>query len=289
MSDDDIGGRAVGRSFRGRALQGADFSGKDVRGADFSGADLRGASFRDATFGVAPRHGAVFLGAAILASIAAGIAIGFAVERIRHRLSADQWDEVAEGGTVGLTLVVLVALIIWRGFDVAIKVVTVLYLAVLALNIVANFVWDDVEWMVVLRATVLVVFVVLAVTAGVLGRVIGGVFGAWSIALVAVLGGLASGRADGGGAGILVALSLVVISKRALRGDPRDRTLRWIVHRVVGRWGTRFVDADLAGADFTGADTGQCGVAGAKLDGVTWDPDQPLPVDIADDAVSKGR
>lgn len=280
MTDDDTSSRPDGPSFRGRSLEGADFSGQDLRGADFTGADLRSAKFREAQFGVEPRVGIAMLALGLLASVGAGVAIGLVIDQTRDRLTAEQWDELAEGGSIGLILIVLVGLIFWRGFDVAVKVVAALYVAVLAVNIVANLLWDEVEWLVVLRATALIVFLVLAITVGMLGRVIGGVFGAWSIALVAMLGGLASGQANGGIGGIVVAVSLVIISKRALRGDPRDRTLRRLAHWLVGRWGTRFVDADLSGADFTGTDASRCGVRGANLDGVMWDPDQPLPLDM---------
>jgi uncharacterized protein YjbI with pentapeptide repeats len=84
-------------------------------------------------------------------------------------------------------------------------------------------------------------------------------------------------------------VSLVLISKRAVRGDIRDRTLRRIVHRLLARWGTRFEDADLSGVDFTGADAGRCGVKGATLDRVIWDPKLPLPLDLPDDAIPEGR
>jgi hypothetical protein len=289
MTDEDSTKGPVGPPFRGGSLEGADFSGRDLRGADFTGADLASASFRDATFGVAPRVGSVLLALAMLAAIAAGAGIGWAVDRLRDRLSADQWDEVAGGGSVGLVLIVFIALILWRGFDFAIKIGAVFYLVVLVVNIVANLLWDDFEWVVAARTTALVLFIVLAITVGVLGRVVGGVFGAWSIALVAVLGGLASGRFDGGAGGIVIALSLVAVSKRAVRGDPRDRTLRRIAHWLVSRWGTTFADADLTGADFTGADTGRCSVGGATVDGVTWDPKKPLPPDLPDGAVVAGR
>jgi hypothetical protein len=289
MTDNDIGSRPVGESFRGRSLDGAEFAGADVRGADFTGASLRSASFRDARLGVAPRVGVVMLGLAILATIAAGLAIGWSVDQTRNRLSAEQWDEVAEGGTIVVVLVVLVVLVFWRGFDLAIRIGAVFYVLAVALNIVANFIWDEVEWLVVLRATALVVFIVFAIATGMLGRVVGGVFGAWSIAIVAILGGLASGRAEGGVGGIVIAVSLVLISKRAVSGDTRDRTLRRIAHRLVGRWGTKFIDADLTGADFTGTDAGRCGVKGAALDGVIWDPKKPLPLDLPDDALPQGR
>jgi len=182
-------------------------------------------------------------------------------------------------------VVALVVMIFWRGFDAAIKVVVVLYLVVVSVNIVANIIWDEVEWLVAVRATALIVFVTLAISVGVLGRMVGGIFGGWSIALVAALGGLASGRANGGIAGIVIAVSLVLISKRALRGDPRDHTIRRIAHRLVGRWGTQFVDADLTGADLTGVDTGRCSVKGATLDNVIWDPDKPLPIDMPEKTI----
>jgi hypothetical protein len=285
MTEDNSTKPPDGPSFRGRSLEGADFAGQDLRGADFTGADLRSANFRDAQFGVRPHVGVVFLGLALLASLCAGMAIGLVIEQTRERLSADQWDELAEGGSMGLILVLLVGLTFWRGIDFAMRVVIVVYVAVLAVNIVANLLWDEVEWLVALRATALIIFLALAITVGMLGRVIGGVFGAWSIALVAILGGLASGQTGGGAGGIVVAVSLVLISKRALRGDPRDRTLRRIAHQLVGRWGTRFVDADLTGADFTGTDASECGVRGATVDGVTWDPDLPLPLDLPESAV----
>jgi hypothetical protein len=184
---------------------------------------------------------------------------------------------------------VLVVVVFWRGFDRAIRIGVIVYALAVALNIVANVIWDEVEWFVVLRATALVVFIVLAIGVGMLGRVVGGVFGAWSIAIVAILGGLASGRAEGGMGGVVIAVSLVLISKRAVRGDMRDRTLRRFAHRLIRRWGTRFDDADLSGADFTGTDAGRCGVKGATLDGVIWDPDKPLPIDLPDDALPPGR
>jgi hypothetical protein len=288
MADGDIGSQSVGASFRGGSLDGVDFAGMDVRGADFTGASLRSASFRDAQLGVAPRIGVVMLGLAILAAVAAGIAIGWSVDQTRNRLSAEPWDEVAEGATIVVVLVVLVALVFWRGFDFAIRIGVIVYAVAVALNIVANLIWDEVEWVLALRATALVVFIVLAIVTGMLGRVVGGVFGAWSIALVAILGGLASGRADGGIGGLVIAVSLVLISKRALRGDTRDRTLCRFAHRLIRKWGTRFDGADLTGADFTGTDAGRCGVKGATLNGVIWDLAKPLPLDLPDDALPSG-
>ena len=272
--------KTVAQSFRGQNLEGADFSGKDVRGADFTGANLRSADFTNCKIGVAPRVGVVILGVALLVAIACGVAIGFAVNEMRDRVTSDEWDQVAEGGSIGITLLVLLGLIIWKGFDVAIKIAVAVYLALVAVNVVANLLADDFEWLVLVRATALVVFLVLAVVAGMLGRVVGGVFGVWSVVLVAVLGGLATGQSEGGIAGVVVAVSLALISKRAVRGDPRDRMLRTLGHRMIRNRGTQFVDADLTGADFTGTDAMRSDARGATVDDVIWDPDHPRPLDV---------
>jgi len=278
--DKRASGDAVMHSFRGQALDGADFAGKDLRGADFTGADLRSASFREAKLGVAPRVGAAILGLGILVAIGTGMIIGWSVDEIRQETTAEEWDEVATGGSLGVILLVLLGLIFWKGFDFAIKTIVIFYVVVAAINIVANLIWEEVEWLSLLRATALIVFVILAITAGLLGRVIGGVFGVWSVVLVAALGGLAIGQSEGGIAGIVVAMSSAIISKRAVRGDPRDRALMRIGHRLIRRWGTQFIDADLTGADFTGTDAMLCDARGATVTDVTWDPKLPRPVDV---------
>jgi len=71
-------------------------------------------------------------------------------------------------------------------------------------------------------------------------RAVGTQLPIWKLAIVVVV--------------VVVAVSLAVMSKRAVRGDPRDLTLRRVAHRLIGRWGTQFVDADLTGADFSGTD-----------------------------------
>jgi hypothetical protein len=273
------GQRLDGADLSGQDLQGADFSEADVRGAKFDGAILRSASFRDARIGVRPAVGIALLGLALVVAALAGSLIGWALADVGSRLSADETDEVAAGGSLVFMLVVLVGLILWKGFSTAIKLVVVVYAVLLAVNIIANLLFEEVEWVRAARATLLLAVLVAAITAGILGRVVGGVFGSWSIAIVAVLGGLASGRANGGIAGIVVAVSLVIISKRALRGDPRDTFLRGIAHRLTQRWGTSFVDADLTGADFTGTNASRCDLSGATLEGVSWDPEQGSLVD----------
>jgi len=79
VSDD----RTVAQSYRGGQFAGADFTGADLRSADFTNAKI----------------GVV----AILVAIACGVTIGWAVSEMRTRLTADEWDQFAEGGSVGIT------------------------------------------------------------------------------------------------------------------------------------------------------------------------------------------
>lgn len=102
-----------------------------------------------------------------------------------------------------------------EGARLAIKTIGVLYPVVAALNLVANLIREEVEWLSLLRAIALIVFVILAVTAGLRGREIGGVFGVWPVVLVAALGGLAIGQSESDIAGIIVAVNSALLSKRA--------------------------------------------------------------------------
>ena len=167
MSADDITPTSRGHSFRGRALEGADFSGADVRGADFTNADLRSASFRDARVGSVPWIRTGILSMAIAASAGAAVLIGLAVEGTNERLSSDHLDEVLVAGVVIVTLIVLVGVVSWRGFDPALKAAAVVYLALVVGTILANLIWEDVEWQAVIRATLVVwAFVFALVIAG---------------------------------------------------------------------------------------------------------------------------
>jgi hypothetical protein len=127
------------------------------------------------------------------------------------------------------------------------------------------------------RAVPLIALLVLflpAATAGILGRIVGGTFGAWAIVLVAAIGGLAAGRANGGIAAIVVGMLLVLISKRALANDARDRPMRYLAHRIATHRGTRFMDADLTRADFTGTKLSHSDMSSAVFRDTIWEPGQ---------------
>jgi hypothetical protein len=90
------------------------------------------------------------------------------------------------------------------------------------------------------------------------------------ILLVAVTAGLVAGRAGGGIGVIVVSVVIVMLSKRALRGDQRDRLIVRAAQRVIRLRSTSFARANLSGADFSGANIAHCDTTGALVEGVTW-------------------
>jgi hypothetical protein len=107
--------------------------------------------------------------------------------------------------------------------------------------------------------------------AGILGRVVGGVFGGWAIAIVSVTGGLAAGRVNGGLAAVVVTIILMFVSKRALEADDRDLLSHRLAQRIMARFGTKFTGADLTGANFADTALAQADLSEAVLDGAVWD------------------
>jgi len=270
MTPDDRPAVSRGKSFRGRALQGADFGGEDLRGVDFTGANLRSANFRDARVGPKLWIGAAILSTAMAAAVGAGVLIGLAVEGTRGRLSSGNPDEIMVAGVVIATLVVLVAMIVWRGFGSAFKVAAIVYVGLVAGTIMANLVWEDVEWQGVIRATLVILALVLGIWAGVISHLMVGLFGRWSLAGMTVLGAFASGQIEGGLTGIALAFSVTHFTHRVERGDLRDVALLAFAYGLVRRSGTRFVDADLTDTDFRGVDMNKCDITGANLEGALW-------------------
>jgi hypothetical protein len=259
-----------GKSFRDQDLTGADFTAADLRGADFSDARLVEADFTDARLGVRPITGLLILAGALLISIAAGLAIGDLAQLTRDRATSSDWREIFAGSLVVVVIVAFFAVLIMRGVRQGLRVFLVAFTVALVLDFaVVVIVTGEFRFR---ESFVLIVLFLLfgpAVVAGILGRIIGGTFGSWAIAGVAVAGAVSAGRVEGGAAAIVVSVTLVLVSRRALALDERDLLLRRLAHRIVTRRGTRFTGADLTGADFTATLIAHSDITQATLDGVT--------------------
>ena len=271
-----------GESFVGASLDGADFSGADVRAADFSGASLVDADFTNARIGVKPLTGALILAVAMLVSIAAGVVVGLLAAGMEQRITSAEWQDLL-GGIVLLVLIVLFfTVLIKHGIVRALKIFLLVVVVVVALDLIVVLIFGDPRYRDGLPVIGLLLMFGPAAIAGILGRVVGGVFGGWAIALVSVIGGLAAGRVNGGLAAIVVTIILMLVAKRALNADDRDLLGRRLAHRILTRHGTHFTGADLTGVSFAGTTLTQADLSRAALDGTIWDEGKgPLAVDSA--------
>jgi hypothetical protein len=263
------------RSFRGQNLDGGDFSGADVRGADFTDASLVDANFTDAHIGLSPLTGIVLLAVAVATAALAGVVIGWMASETRTRMFSGDWQATLGGASILLLVLVLFGFMIARGLYPALRAFAIAFVVVLTIDLVVAGLFGDLSLGLLARTIGLVVLFGLAVFTGIVARMVGGAFGPTVIVGVALIGGIAAGRASGGVGSIVVSLLLVIISKRALKADLRDRPVLVLVERIVQGGGTRFTGADLSSADFTGTKLGHSDMTDATLSGTIWDPEHP--------------
>ena len=259
-----------GKSFQGAKLDGADFAGADVRAADFSKASLVDADFTNARIGVKPLTGTLILGAAMLVSIAAGVVVGLLADGMQQRITSAEWQDLL-GGIILLVLIVLFFyMLLKHGIVRALKLFLVVAVIAVAIDFVVVLIFGEPHYRDGLPVIGLLLLFGPAAVAGIMGRVVGGVFGTWAIAIVSVIGGLAAGRVNGGLAAVVVTVVLVLVAKRALKADDRDLLSRRLAHRIMTRYGTHFAGADLTRANFAGTALTQADLSEAVLDGTVW-------------------
>jgi MFS family permease len=273
MAENFSGQNLRGRSFEGAQLDSADFTQSDVRGADFSRASLVGANFTDARMGVRTITGLVTLAGAIVVSVLAGVVVGNFAEVTREQASSSDWRDVFASVLMVLLIVSFIAILLLNGVSQAFRAFAVAIGLVVFIDFVVVYILaGEIRFRNAVPMIAMLLLFVPAVAAGILGRMVGGAFGAWAIAFVALVGGIAAGRAHGGLSAIAVSVILVLISKRALNGDARDDPMRLLGHRIVTRRGTRFMHADLTRANFTGTNPIHSDLYSAVTTDTIWEP-----------------
>jgi hypothetical protein len=265
-------------------LDGADFSEADLRGADFSDASLVGADFSNARLGVSPLTASLILIGALTVSIAAGVAVGLFAETTRQQAASSDWRDVFGGVLMAAVTLLFLGLLIVKGISSASRAFLIAIVVIIIVDFTVVYILaGELRLRNAVPLIALLVLVMPAATAGILGRMVGGTFGAWAIGIIAAVGGLAAGRAHGGIAAVAVSVLLVVISKRALSGDIRDGPMRYIGHRIASHRGTKFTGADLTRANFTGAMLVHSDMSSATVEGATWEiGQQPYVHDTSD-------
>ncbi len=269
-----------GESFAGASLDGADFSSADVRVAHIRVASLVDADFTNARIGVKPLAGALILIAAMLVSVLAGVVVGLLADGMEQRITSAEWQNLI-GGIALLALIVLFFyMLLKHGIVRALKMFLVVVIIAVALDLIVVTIFGEPRYRDGLPVIGLILLFGPAAVAGIMGRVVGGVFGSWAIAIVSVIGGLAAGRVNGGLAAVVVTVVLMLVAKRALKADDRDLLSRRLAQRIMARRGTNFTGADLTRANFAGTALTQADLSEAVLDGAVWDEGKgPLAVE----------
>jgi hypothetical protein len=267
---DHRGAKLRGADLSGAQLDRADFRGADLRAANLSTAHLAGADFRGARLGLRPMATVVLYSAALLVGVAAGAATGKTAEIVRERIATSEWQDVLSGGATLVVILLFLGALLLRGPKAALVTLLVALLVATIVNWTIASVYGEPRLDVTIQLIAVVLIVAAAFIAGIMGRVIGGSWGGAGILVIAVTAGIVAGRAGGGLVVIAVSVVIVMLSKRALKGDERDRLVIKVAQRIIHLRSTSFARADLTGANFSGTHISHCDTTGALVEGVTW-------------------
>ena len=279
MFDTDANSRWFrGRSHVGADLSGADLTGTDLRGVDFTHADLSGADLTRARLGLRPPWAVLLFVASLLIVAATGWLIGWTLRSLTDGFGGADWEEQFGRALAFVVLGLFVVCAIAFGLPRALRYGAVLFIGGLAVNYaVIAATSQDFDLARDGRVIGVVLLLAASMIAGGIARIVGGSAATWAIVVVGLTGGLAAGRGGGGVAGVVVSVLLVVLAKRALRLDQRDRQVRRLVHAIVSQHGTRFTNANLSEANLTGTRLALSDLTGADLRGAQLDDFEGWP------------
>lgn len=259
-----------GRSLAGAQLAAASLAGSDLRGADLSGADLHDADLRNIRSGMSRGWAALLIGGSLVFSILLGVVVGLCVRYLEGMYASDDPRERMVALYVVASLFVFVAAGIWRGLRFATSnVLPVTAALAVAAGLIAVISGSGTG----IGALVAFLFLVLAaaiVGLSVLVRAIAGVVGKLVFSIVAIAGGLAGGAMDGGLTAAMVAMGAMVMARRSTKLDASYPVLARITSAVACRGGTRFRNANLAGANLEHTRLVACDFRGANLRGTRF-------------------
>lgn len=208
----------------------------------------------------------VVLGSLML-SIALGAVVGFSVRYLQTMYVSDDVRHRMVVLYVVASLLVFLVAGIWRGLRfVARHVFPVTAALAIAMGLIAVISGTGTG----AGALLGLVFIALAavlVALSVLARATAGTTGKLVFAIVAVAGGLAGGATGGGLTAAVIAICAMVMARRSERIEPAYPFMAKATAAIASRGGTRFRDANLAGANLDHASLVACDFRGANLTG----------------------
>lgn len=239
----------------------------DLRGKNFEGAHFAGVDFSGARTGMRTGWKLLMVAAAFIISVALGVATGIGTSFLQGLLRSDEPRVVSLALNASAALLVLIIAAIWKGGEIATRLVLPIIAALILANAVIAVLTGVGTGAGAFAVLAFVLVGVAVIALGALVRAVAGEATALAFALVAIAGGLAGGFAGGGVAAAVVAIAAMLIGRRTLKAGASYPVLSRLALQVACRRGTRFRNADLSGADFSRADLRVCDFRGANLEG----------------------
>jgi hypothetical protein len=259
------------RDFSGESLAGADFSDADVRGANFSDADLVSAQFSRSRGGVPPLWAVAVVGVALLIAALVGIVAALATAAMAQRVeTGDAVDRFAVIviSAVGLTTITIATL---RSFRQPFLTGALASLLVLTVAVPILLIRGDFSLRVTAISIIWLVAIVGTFAVGAVARATAGIISPAAFIVVAVVGAATARTAGGTAFAILIAVSAMILAKRALADPDGVKMLHRGTHRFIHRRTTSYRRANLTDAVFTNATTGPSDFTDAVITGATFD------------------
>jgi hypothetical protein len=258
-------------SFANEKLVNTSFMESDLRGADFSNADLTGADLTRVKTGITPVNTAIIFMIAIVISMASSYGAMLAGTTVQTLIKSEDMKIKASGFA---SMFVILGFIFYYYLKGGLLVIKHLLLPIISLAILGGIIayYSGIgtgKGMFFLAGTLLMV--VIMVVIGTLARALAGMLSYTIIFILVASAGSIFGASIGGGiSATILALSCVLISKRALSGTKGFGGIRKIATIITVKWGTSFRNANLTNADFRGAIIYNADFTDADLSLVNW-------------------
>lgn len=260
-----------GESFKDEHLVNTSFKGSDLRGVDFSGADLTGADLSQVKTGIPPFKTFLIFFVTLVFSMLSGYIAMLAGNTIQEMLNSEDLKIKAAGG---ISIILIIAFIVYYYFKGGSSVLKHLLIPAFLLSIVIAVVayfsgLGTGRGMLFLCLSLLLV--VALITLGTIARALAGVLSSTILfVIVTASGSIFGSRVGGGLSATILALSCVLISKRALSGVKGFESLRRVASLITQKFGTSFQNANLTNANFSQAKIQNADFSNADLTSVNW-------------------
>lgn len=260
-----------GRCLREARLASASLAGLDLRGVDLTGADLHGADLSRIRSGMSRPWAALLVTGSLLLSIALGVLTGICARTLQSMYASDDVRQRFVAMFVVAALLVFLAGGIWRGVGFASRnVLPVTAALAIAAGLIAVISGTGTG----IGGLIALVFLALAaaiVVLSVVVRAIAGSVGKLVFSIVAIAGGLAGGAMGGGLTAAAAAIGAMLMARRSASLKAAFPVLARTITAIASRGGTRFRNANLAGANLTEAQLVACDFRGANLASARFD------------------